>query len=74
MVANSEWAERRLVRLSRRLSVEMTCGPGGFTCEWDPEPPARLTKAEWRNYRKGRHALLAAVSARLGGRILVLEA
>lgn len=73
MTAKGEWAEQRLVRLSDRLSVTMTCGPVGFTCEWDPGLPDRLTEAEMRNYRQGRHALLEAVSARLGGSVLVVE-
>jgi hypothetical protein len=73
MIAKGEWAEQRFVRLSDRVSVTMSCGPGGFTCEWDPKLPDRLTEAEFRNYRKGRQALLETVSARLGGPVLVLE-
>ncbi len=71
--AVSEYAERTVARLSDRLSVEITAGLGGATCEWDPGMPERLTAEELRAYRKARNALLQRLAERIGGRILVVE-
>jgi hypothetical protein len=61
--ARPEWALTRTVRLSRRYTVEMTCGPAGFTCEWIPGRPdlvgKLLNKEEARNYRTARDELAA---------------
>jgi hypothetical protein len=58
-----------------KLSVTMTCGPGGFVCEWSPATPSfkQLKKWERKRYRAGRNALLAEVAERIGGNVLVLE-
>ena len=40
---------------------------------WLPETPMRLTKAQLREYRRGRDALLAEAARLLGGSILVAE-
>lgn len=69
----SEWAETRTFQLSRRLSVEMTVGPGGFVCEWSPDMPERLTPKEWKRYRAARHSMLTALAERLGGPVVCLE-
>ena len=72
-----EWAMTRTVRLSRRFTVDLTAGPGGYICEWwpdRPEPSRPLTPKEVRRYRAARHELLTELGARLGGNILVLEA
>ncbi len=41
--------------------------------EWSPEMPRRLTEGELAQYRAGRNAALAAVSAGLGINAAVLE-
>jgi len=41
--------------------------------EWEPDLPRRLSKREWRQYRSGRDAIYAELSAMLGVRIAVLE-
>ena len=70
-----DWAVERTARLSRRYSVTMTCGPGGYVCEWSPEvPKTGLSHRETRRYYEARHALLEEVARRLGGNILVVEA
>jgi hypothetical protein len=66
---------QRRVQINSKLSVTMTAGPGGFTCEWAPAPPAfkQLNQREWERYRAGRDALLAELAERIGGNVLVLE-
>lgn len=44
-----------------------------MACEWDPEPPRRLSKAEWRQYRAGRDAAVAELAAELGVTAAVIE-
>jgi hypothetical protein len=75
-VKQPEWAITKNVRLSRRIAVNMTCGPAGFVCEWDPAPPTSLRTSERRRYRRARDGLLIEMKARLslGGTILVIEA
>jgi hypothetical protein len=69
----AEWAEQKTVRLSRRLTVDLTLGLAGMTCEWSPAMPARLTKKELQAYRRARNELAAIVAARLGGSVLIVE-
>jgi hypothetical protein len=68
----ANWAISKTVRINATLSVEMTCGPGGFVCEWSPGPPRKLTRNEIR-YRQGRDDFLAEVAVRLGGNVVVAE-
>ena len=72
MVIQSEWACTKQVRLSSRYSVTMTAGPAGFICEWEPDVPNDLTKAELRRYRKARDELVAQIGERLGGSVLIV--
>ncbi len=69
----SEWAVRRVARVSRRYSVEITVGPGGMVCEWSPTRPTFLTRKERRAYRAVRDACVGELAARLGGCALVIE-
>ncbi len=69
----SEWAARRIARLSNRLTVEITVGPGGMVCEWSPTTPKELTKKERRRYRVARDDCINEFAGRLGGRVLVVE-
>jgi hypothetical protein len=75
MIASAEWALSRDVQINSKLSVTMTAGPGGFTCEWAPAPPAfkQLNMRERERYRAGRDALLAELAERIGGNIMVVE-
>lgn len=66
--------ESKTFRLSRRLSVEITVGAGGMTCEWDPELPKRLTGGELRRYRAARAEMVSRLAERLGGAVIVVEA
>ena len=61
-----EWAITRKIKLSSRYSVEMTVGPGGFTCEWSPDipKPKSLNQTEMARYRAGRDALIAGSARR----------
>jgi hypothetical protein len=75
--SSAEWALTTTARLSSRISVDITCGPGGMTCEWSPDRPdafgIRLTKKELRRYFAARHQLLERVAERMGGNILVVD-
>jgi hypothetical protein len=67
----SEAAETKTFRLSKRLSVEITAGPGGFVCEWSATK--KLTNRELRRYRAAREEMLQRLSEKIGGKVLVLE-
>ena len=41
--------------------------------EWSPDQPRRLSRREWKQYRKGRDAAFAELFAALGIRGAVLE-
>ena len=60
-------------RLSKRLSVEITVGAGGLTCEWDPDMPAKLTAKELDRYRKARNEMLRRLAELVGGSVVVVE-
>jgi hypothetical protein len=62
MSAPAEWAITRTFPINNKLSVTMTAGPGGFTCEWSPTIPRELKKKERNRYRAGRDSLLAEVA------------
>jgi hypothetical protein len=40
---------------------------------WEPDIPRRLNKAELRDYRQGRDALLAEAARHIGGNVAVVE-
>jgi len=73
MQLSSESAESKTFRLSRRLSVDITVGAAGMTCEWDPELPERLTAKELRLYRVARAEMLKRLAERVGGAVVVVE-
>ena len=59
---------------SIKLPIEaLRAGVMRVETSWLPEPPTRLTKAELRDYRRGRDALLAEAGRLLGGPVLVAE-
>ncbi len=41
--------------------------------EWSPNPPARMTAAEWHEYRAGRNAAIAELAAELGINAAVVD-
>jgi len=78
--SRAEWALTKEVRLSGRLSLTMTIGPGGFVCEWEPDRPdllgiKDLTETEWARYRAARAEMLCALADKQGlkGNIPVVE-
>jgi hypothetical protein len=70
-----EWAVSRTARLSKRFTVDLTIGPGGFVCEWSPREPRRgeLTGKEIRRYRRARDACVTEVAERMVGNVLLVE-
>ncbi len=69
----AELATTKTARLSRRLSVTITVGRTGMTCEWIPSLPAKLNAKEARRYREARNATVAEVAQRLGGMAVIVE-
>ena len=75
----SEWALMQKARLSDRIAVEMTIGPLGFVCEWEPNRPdilgIKLNKQEAQRYRKARTELVKryAENINLKGNVLIME-
>lgn len=63
-----ESAVRKIVRLSKRVSIELTLGSGHMVCEWDPKMPAKLTAKELRRYTVARDEMLARL-----GTVAVVE-
>ena len=72
MNSKSERAFTKTFRLSGRLSIEMTVGPAGYTCEWDPDIPIQLTAREQRRYLRARHEMMRRLAEMLGGTVLVV--
>lgn len=69
----SNQATTKIFRLSPRLSVEMTVGPSGFTCEWMPDLPEFLTRKERRAYERARKEMIGHLAAMLGGQVAVVD-
>lgn len=69
---NSESAITKTFKLSPRLSVEMTAGQQGFTCEWIPREPDHLTRHERRVYLRARDSMLKHLAEALGIGIAVV--
>jgi hypothetical protein len=67
-----EWAVERTIKISSN-QVHITVGPGGMTCEWDPDMPKSLTPGQLNRYRRGRDQLIAEVGERLGVGSLIIE-
>ena len=44
-----------------------------MTIEWAPDPPQRLSKREWRQYRAGRNAAVAELAKWAGLKAMVIE-
>ena len=54
-----DWTVTRSAKL-RDVTIELTFGPGGFSCEWLPRLPDReFSKTERRRYREARDAIVA---------------
>jgi hypothetical protein len=50
-------------QVGRRYRVTMILrADGQFTADWHPDLPRSMSKQEWRDYRRGRDALLAELS------------
>ena len=41
--------------------------------EWTPDPPRRLSKREWRQYRAGRNAAVAELAKWAGMKAAIIE-
>jgi hypothetical protein len=66
----------RVGRYTCSISLPMRALADGavhIETSWLPETPTRLTKAELREYRRGRDALLAEAGRLLGGNVIVAE-
>ena len=64
----------RRYRCTMRLPISDLGEPVGIIgVSWSPRTPKRLSKAELRDYRRGRDALLAEAAEHLGGAVAVVE-
>lgn len=63
----------RQVRLSRRLSVDLTLTAAGFVHEWDLWPLPALTPNEIARYLHGRNRAAAAFAKLTGEKILMVD-
>lgn len=72
----TEAAVTTTVRLSRRFTVAMTIGRGGFVCEWAPRlpMPGELTRQERRKYTEARDRLTGKLANELGGPVMMVDA
>jgi hypothetical protein len=69
----SEWrVGRRRVRLAQDVHI-VTGSVGILRCEWEPDRPRKLNKAEWRQYRAGRDAHSQRVANIIGGAVACAE-
>jgi hypothetical protein len=59
----------------RTVTISLPRPDSGLSlaAEWSPEPPRKLSKKEWRQYRAGRQTLLEEYAALTGHRIAVIE-
>jgi hypothetical protein len=48
-------------------------GAGVVRCEWQPDMPRKLGKAEWRAYRAGRDAHHERIANIIGRAVAVAE-
>jgi hypothetical protein len=67
------YAETKSFRLSGRLVVDITVGPAGLVCEWEPSAPRKLTRLEKQAYTKARDEMLARPSEMIGGRVAIIR-
>ena len=42
-------------------------------CDWFPNPPARLSRSERRQYLKGRQQFITKLADKIAGKILVVD-
>ena len=69
----SERAETKTYRLSKRLSVEITVGPDGWCCVWEPALPERFTKKETSRYLRARREMLQRLADMTGETFLLAD-
>ena len=70
----SEWqVGRRTCRLVQDVTAAMHGSVGTLRCDWAPDRPRTLSKAEWREYRAGRDAHHQHVANIIGGNVLCAE-
>lgn len=41
--------------------------------DWAPNPPSRLSKKEWKEYRRGRDLFMQEVAVALGSKVAIVE-
>ncbi len=74
-----------LIETVFRVGERLRCRPAipqprpgealNMVCHWQPTLPSRpLTGREWKDYRRGRDALLAEAAKLLGGKVLCIKA
>jgi hypothetical protein len=69
----ADLAITKRVNLGGGLSIELTMSRSGTVCEWTPATPGRLSRLQWKKYRKARNELAAELGKHIGGDVLVVE-
>ena len=72
-VVRSTWTVgRRTVTVVQDVSI-IPGAIGQLRAEWEPDPPRRLSKQEWRQYRAGRDRHWQRIADITGGVIACAE-
>lgn len=71
MISTTFRVGKRMVKMS--LDEHLPRGVTALNTEWTPDFPKALSKAEWKDYRRGRNLFLAEVARAIGGKVLVAE-
>jgi hypothetical protein len=61
------------INLGGGLSIELTMSRSGAVCEWSPAMPNRLSRLQWKKYRKARNELAAKLAEHIGGEVVMFE-
>lgn len=72
-VLRSSWrVGKRAVTLTQDINMSRGPGVGHLRCEWTPDLPRKLSRAELRQYRAGRDAHYQRVANIIGGTVACL--
>ena len=72
-ILRSTWSVgRRTVTVVQDVAI-ISGAIGQLRAEWEPDPPRRLSKQEWRQYRAGRDAHWQRIANIVGGAVACVE-
>ena len=71
VLRNSWRVGKRTVTIAQDVTMTSTPGVGCLRCEWSPNVPRKLRKAEMRQYKAGAAAHYQQVADIIGGNVVV---